>query len=139
MLSKAAFNALLKILEEPPISALFILATTDPQKVIDTVRSRCFQVVLNRLIVPEIVNHLKTICSQESIYADKEALTLIAHEAEGSVRDAINMLEQVRFAQGRVTCQSVLSLLGHLDDVHLIKLLELICRHDGAATDEIIE
>lgn len=132
MLSKAAFNALLKILEEPPASALFILATTDPQKIIETVRSRCFQVCFKPVEVPEIVNHLQTICSRESIYADREALSLIAHESEGSVRDAINMLEQVRFAQGRITCQSVLSLLGHIDDDRMIKLLELICRHDGA-------
>lgn len=132
MLSKAAFNALLKILEEPPASALFILATTDPQKIIDTVRSRCFQVCFKPVDIAEIVHHLKTICSQESIYADKDALTLIAHESEGSVRDAINMLERVRFAQGRITCQTVLALLGHLDDIHLLKVLEFVCRHDGA-------
>jgi DNA polymerase III subunit gamma/tau len=131
MLSKAAFNALLKILEEPPVSALFILATTDPQKIIETVRSRCFQVCFKPVDVPEITSHLKNICNQESIYADKDALALIAHESEGSVRDAINMLERVRFAQGRVTSQAVLSLLGHIDDVHLIQLLEVVCRHDG--------
>lgn len=132
MLSKAAFNALLKILEEPPASALFILATTDPQKIIDTVRSRCFQVWFRHIDIPVLIDHLQLICSKESIYADKEALTLIAHQSEGSVRDAINMIEQVRFAQGRVTKDAVLSLLGHIDDSSLISLLEILCRHDSA-------
>ena len=132
MLSKAAFNALLKILEEPPMSALFILATTDPQKIIETVRSRCFQVVFKPVDVSVLVEHLHVICSKELIYADKEALSLVAHESEGSVRDAINMLEQVRFAQGRITRDAVLSLLGHIDDSSLISLLEILCRHDSS-------
>jgi DNA polymerase-3 subunit gamma/tau len=132
MLSKAAFNALLKILEEPPISALFILATTDQQKIIETVRSRCFQICFKQVDIPVLVEHLQTICAQESIYADQAALSLIAHESEGSVRDAINMLEQIRFAQGRVTKEAVLSLLGHIDDGSLIVLLDILCRHDSA-------
>lgn len=131
MLSKAAFNALLKILEEPPISALFILATTDPQKIIDTVKSRCFQVAFKQVDIPVLIEHLRIICSKETIYADPEALSLIAHESEGSVRDAINMLEQVRFSQGRITRDAVLSLLGHIDDTCLISLLEILCRHDS--------
>lgn len=114
MLSKAAFNALLKILEEPPVSALFILATTDPQKIIETVRSRCFQICFKQVASPVLVQHLNTICAQESLYADPQALSLIAQESEGSVRDAINMLEQVRFAQGRITCDTVLKVLGIL-------------------------
>ena len=132
MLSKAAFNALLKILEEPPVSALFILATTDQQKIIETVRSRCFQVCFKQVDIPVMVQHLHAICVKESMYADKDALALIAHESEGSVRDAINMLEQVRFAQGRITRDAVLSLLGHIDDSCLISLLEILCRHDSA-------
>lgn len=132
MLSKAAFNALLKILEEPPVSALFILATTDPQKIIETVRSRCFQVAFKQVDIPVLMEHLHAICSKESIYADKDALLLIAQESDGSVRDAINMLEQVRFAQGRITRNALLSLLGHIDDSCLISLLEILCRHDSA-------
>jgi DNA polymerase-3 subunit gamma/tau len=131
MLSKAAFNALLKILEEPPVSALFILATTDQQKIIETVRSRCFQVCFKQVDNSVLVEHLKAICTKESIYADQEALSLIVNESEGSVRDAINMLEQVRFAQGRVTRDAVLGLLGHIDDSSLIALLEILCRHDS--------
>lgn len=138
MLSKAAFNALLKILEEPPVSAFFILATTDQQKIIDTVRSRCFQVYFKPVDTPEIVNHLTTICSQESIYADKDALLLIAHESEGSIRDAINILERVRFSQGRITSAAVLSVLGHVDDRCIIKILELICRHDAVQLMNIL-
>ena len=132
MLSKAAFNALLKILEEPPISALFILATTDQQKIIETVRSRCFQVCFKQVDNVVLIDHLKAICAKESIYADQEALSLIAHESEGSVRDAINMLERIRFAQGRVTRDAVLTLLGHIDDTSLLSLLEILCRHDSA-------
>jgi DNA polymerase-3 subunit gamma/tau len=132
MLSKAAFNALLKILEEPPVSALFMLATTDQQKIIETVRSRCFQVCFKQVDNVVLIDHLNAICSKESIYADQEALALIAHESEGSVRDAINMLEQIRFAQGRVTRDAVLALLGHIDDNSLISLLEILCRHDSA-------
>ena len=131
MLSKAAFNALLKILEEPPVSALFILATTDQQKIIETVRSRCFQVCFKQVADCVLLEHLKTMCTHESIYADQEALALITHESDGSVRDAINMLEQIRFAQGRVTRSAVLSLLGHIDDSCLITLLEILCRHDS--------
>ncbi|HML19039.1 MAG TPA: DNA polymerase III subunit gamma/tau [Candidatus Dependentiae bacterium] len=132
MLSKAAFNALLKILEEPPVSALFILATTDPQKIIETVRSRCFQICFKQVAAPVLVQHLNTICTQESLYADSQALSLIVQESEGSVRDAINMLEQVRFAQGRITCDTVLKVLGHIDDARLIKMLDVICCHDSS-------
>ena len=132
MLSKAAFNALLKTLEEPPASALFILATTDQQKIIDTVRSRCFQVAFKQVDIPVLMEHLQVICTKEAIYADKDAISVIAHESEGSVRDAINMLEQVRFAQGRITREAVLSLLGHTDDSCLISLLEIVCQNDSA-------
>ena len=133
MLSKAAFNALLKILEEPPVSALFILATTDPQKIIETVRSRCFQIWFKSVDSNIIIDHLKNMCAQEAIYADKDALSLIVSQSEGSVRDAINMLEQVRFSQGRVTKEAILLLLGHIDDETLIALFGLIARNDTAA------
>lgn len=132
MLSKAAFNALLKILEEPPMSALFILATTDPQKILETVRSRCFQMCFKQVPSPVLMQHLQNICTQESLYADSHALSLIAQESEGSVRDAINMLEQVRFAQGRITCDTVLKVLGHIDDIRLINVLDIVCCHDSS-------
>ncbi len=123
MLSKAAFNALLKVLEEPPASALFILATTDPQKIIDTVRSRCFQVWFRKVDERIITEHLRYLCHEESINADIDALACIARETDGSVRDAINMVERVRFAQGRITRDAVLQLLGHPDDESLANLV----------------
>ncbi len=129
MLSKSAFNAFLKILEEPPASALFMLATTDPQKIIETVRSRCFQLNLKAIDAPRLIDHMRFLCSQEAIFADDDALGLIAQETKGSVRDAINLLEQVRFAQGRVSRDAILKVLGYVDDDRLMALLQIVC-HD---------
>ena len=119
MLSKAAFNAFLKILEEPPASVIFMLATTDPHKIPETVRSRCFQLFFDP-VAPEIVAvHLARICSHEHIVCEEGALTLIAQETDGSVRDAINKLEQIRLAYENVTAEAVIKELGdmRLDDV----------------------
>lgn len=124
MLSKAAFNALLKILEEPPATALFVLATTDPQKIIETVKSRCFQVFFNPVESNYLLQHLSNVCKQEKIRFDKEGLDLIIKQTDGSVRDALNMLEQARFSSAIVTKESVLNILGHIDDERLLKLLE---------------
>jgi DNA polymerase III subunit gamma/tau len=124
MLSKASFNALLKILEEPPRSVLFILATTDEQKIIDTVRSRCFQLFFKHIESNTLLTHLMHICDQEKIIADTEGLLIIIRESEGCARDAINLLEQVRFAAGKVTKEAVLKVLGHLDDATLVTLFE---------------
>lgn len=126
MLSKAAFNAFLKILEEPPSSVLFILATTDPQKIIETVRSRCFQLFFKAVDAQPLLNHLEHVCKQERIAYEPEALQLIFKETDGSVRDALNILEQVRFSNSSVTAQAVLNVLGHLDDVSLLKLFEVL-------------
>ena len=92
MLSKAAFNALLKILEEPPASALFILATTNPLKIIDTVRSRCFQLFFSPVASTPLLQHLKHICSNERIEYQDAALEQIIKHTQGSVRDALNLL-----------------------------------------------
>jgi DNA polymerase-3 subunit gamma/tau len=126
MLSKAAFNALLKILEEPPASALFILATTDVQKIIETVRSRCFQLLFKPVGMPVLVNHLKMVCEKENINFDEQGLKVIVKETDGSVRDAINLLEQVRFSSGSVTKDSVAGLLGQVDDEAIVILLDII-------------
>jgi DNA polymerase-3 subunit gamma/tau len=126
MLSKAAFNAFLKILEEPPRSVLFILATTDPHKIIDTVRSRCFQVFFGPVTTEEVVAHLKELCTKESIAYQEEALALIGTHTEGSVRDAINLLERVRFAHPTVNKQAVLDVLGYIDDAQLIELMKAV-------------
>lgn len=126
MLSKAAFNAFLKVLEEPPASVLFILATTDEQKIIETVRSRCFQLFFKSVGHDPLLNHLKSVCDAEKIAYEDGALSLIIAETQGSVRDALNVLEQVKFARGRVTKDAVLQVLGHLDDATMIELLNTI-------------
>lgn len=126
MLSKAAFNAFLKILEEPPKFVVFILATTEAQKLPETVRSRCFQLFFNPVSLLEVVNHLEKMCQKESIDYDSVGLELIAQVSQGSLRDAINLLEQARFADNKVTKPVVLSVLGYLDDRALYKLLSLM-------------
>jgi DNA polymerase-3 subunit gamma/tau len=132
MLSKAAFNAFLKILEEPPASVLFILATTDAQKIIDTVRSRCFQLFFGPVDAQPLLNHLIAICEKENIHYDQQGLKLIVDSTEGSVRDAINLLEQVRFSTNNVTKQAVLVSLGHLDDERIVALLNTLLLHSCA-------
>lgn len=126
MLSKAAFNALLKILEEPPASAIFILATTDAEKILETVRSRCFTIQFKSIKTAILLSHLLTVCQTEKIAYKEDGLAYIASHADGSARDALNMLEQVRFSSGIVNRQAVLTVLGHIDDVHLIELLKTV-------------
>ncbi len=129
MLSKAAFNALLKILEEPPMSVLFILATTDAQKIIETVRSRCFQLFFKPIETASLFNHLVHVCETENIKFAEDGLYTIIRESEGSARDALNLLEQVRFSSAVVSKQNVLAVLGHIDDGQIVKLLEiLLCK-----------
>lgn len=133
MLSKASFNAFLKMLEEPPASVIFLLATTDPHKVIDTVRSRCFQLFLDPVKPTDLVPHLEKICVAESIAYEKEALTLIALESEGSVRDAINLIERLRCATPKITSETFFSILGCPADQHFITLFEAIHAGDPHA------
>lgn len=128
MLSKAAFNALLKIMEEPPASVIFILATTDAQKIIETVKSRCFQLFFDPVSADYLLNHLTQVCQKENIRFDTEGLELIIKQTEGSVRDALNMVEQVRFASNMITKAGVLSVLGHLDDERIVALAELVIK-----------
>lgn len=126
MLSKAAFNAFLKILEEPPPSVIFVLATTNPQKIIETVRSRCFQLFFKPIDNLKLIGHLKNICKKECISYDDQGLGLIVSESQGSARDSLNILEQVRFSSGAVTKNTVQDVLGHLDDERLLGLFELL-------------
>lgn len=126
MLSKAAFNALLKLLEEPSKSVLFILATTEYQKLPDTVRSRCFQLLFSPVVQTQVVEHLKNICQTESIAYEQAGLEIIAQTTQGSLRDAINLLEQARFAQPTVTKASVLLVLGYVDDAVIYNILSAL-------------
>lgn len=131
MLSKSAFNALLKILEEPPPSALFFLATTDSHKILSTVKSRCFQLFFNPVSNDELVGHLKFICEQENILNDSEGLYFIANETEGCVRDSLNLIERVRLAHASITKETVFKTLGFISDNHLLELLQLILKGSG--------
>lgn len=126
MLSKAAFNAFLKLMEEPPSTVIFILATTDTQKIIETVKSRCFAVYFKPVETQGLVSHLSAVCDAEGIAYDEPALNLIIRETSGSVRDALNLLEQVRFSALQVTPEAVYRVLGQLDEERLLRLLETV-------------
>ena len=112
MLSTGAFNALLKTLEEPPAHAVFILATTDPQKVPATIQSRCQRFEFRRVTVDEIAEHLAMVAAGSGIEADADALRLIAIQAEGGMRDALSLLDQCGVMAKRVTVATVREMLG---------------------------
>ncbi len=127
MLSLPAFNALLKTLEEPPDRVVFILATTEPQKVPVTIRSRCHHIPFHRISVPDIVAQLGIVCSAESIPAEREALREIARLSDGALRDALSILEQaILLSHGEVTLDSVERLTGGGSRRELERILEEI-------------
>src|SRR5271169_3686553 len=134
MLSGAAFNALLKTLEEPPAHAKFIFATTEIRKVPITVLSRCQRFDLRRVDAALLVAHLQTIAAKESITAEPEALALIARAAEGSVRDSLSLFDQaIAHAAGPVRTEDVRQMLGLADRTRVIDLFEALMRADIAA------
>jgi DNA polymerase III subunit gamma/tau len=133
MLSKSAFNAMLKTLEEPPEHVKFVLATTDPQKIPATVLSRCLQFNLKQIPVPLIATHLKHVLEQEHISHDGASLQLLAQSAQGSMRDALSMLDQaIAFGEGRIEEAGVRNMLGAIDQDYLYELLETLAQKDGA-------
>ncbi len=134
MLSTAAFNALLKTLEEPPSHVVFILCTTDPQKVPETIHSRCQRFDFRRISSESIVSRLGAICVSEGVEFEGEALDLIAHRAEGGMRNALTSLEQlIAFGEGKVTLETAERLLGGLDTSDLAEIVAAIGRRDAAA------
>ena len=131
MLSSAAFNALLKTLEEPPAHAKFVFATTEIRKVPITVLSRCQRFDLRRVDAALLVQHLQGIAAKEEITADAEALALIARAAEGSVRDALSLFDQaIAHAAGPVRAEDVRQMLGLADRSRIIDLFEALMRAD---------
>jgi DNA polymerase-3 subunit gamma/tau len=133
MLSGAAFNALLKTLEEPPAHAKFIFATTEIRKVPITVLSRCQRFDLRRVDAALLVQHLQGIALKESITAETEALALIARAAEGSVRDSLSLFDQaIAHAAGPVRAEDVRQMLGLADRTRVIDLFEALMRADIA-------
>ena len=134
MLSGAAFNALLKTLEEPPPHAKFIFATTEIRKVPVTVLSRCQRFDLRRVDAAVLVEHLQKIAAKENIEAEPAALALIARAAEGSVRDALSLFDQgIAHAAGPVRAEDVRQMLGLADRVRIVDLFEALMKGDIAA------
>ncbi len=134
MLSKSAFNAMLKTLEEPPPHVKFILATTDPQKIPVTVLSRCLQFNLKQMAAATIAAHLQLILREEGVIFDAAALHLLAQAASGSMRDALSLLDQaIAHGGGQVAEGLVRDMLGAVDQTYLLALLEAIRVNDGPA------
>lgn len=132
MLSKSAFNAMLKTLEEPPDHVKFVLATTDPQKIPITVLSRCLQFNLKQIPPTLIAAHLEYVLKQEKISYDEASLQLIAHAAQGSMRDALSMLDQaIIFGGGKVEKTEIHAMLGTIDQSYLYDLLEALIQKNG--------
>jgi len=122
MLSQSAFNAFLKTLEEPPAHAVFILATTEKHKILPTILSRCQIFSFNRITVNDIVQHLEKIAKQENIAYEADALHIIAQKADGGLRDALSIFDQlVTFSNKNLTYQAVISTLNVLDSDYYFK------------------
>jgi DNA polymerase-3 subunit gamma/tau len=140
MLSKQAFNGLLKTLEEPPEHVKFLFATTEIDKVPITVRSRCIRFDLRRIDAAPMVGHLARICTAEAVAAEPEALALIARVAEGSVRDALSLLDQAiaHGGEGGVTALALRDMLGLSDRGEIIALFERVMRGQVAEALEIV-
>ena len=133
MLSKSAFNAMLKTLEEPPSHVKFILATTDPKKVPVTVISRCLQFNLKQMTVKNISVYLKGILKEEKINAEDGALDIIAKAAHGSMRDALSILDQaIAYSGIEISTKKIIAMLGTIDDIFLISILNALLENDGS-------
>jgi DNA polymerase-3 subunit gamma/tau len=143
MLSQQAFNAFLKTLEEPPSYAKFILATTEKHKIIPTILSRCQIFDFKRIQIPEMVMHLQTICAEENIKAEKDALHIIAQKADGALRDALSIFDRiVSFSNDNITYDDVITNLNVLDYDYYFQLLDSMFAEDVSSVlltfDEIL-
>ncbi|MCA9524014.1 MAG: DNA polymerase III subunit gamma/tau [Myxococcales bacterium] len=138
MLTTEAFNALLKTLEEPPEHVVFIFATTEPERVPVTIQSRCQRFDFKRVPLDQVCGHLRTILASESITIDDDALFMIARESEGSVRDALSLLDQViAFAGTSISAEQVTGILGISDRRALFEILEALVQGDVSRTLEL--
>lgn len=134
MLSTQAFNALLKTLEEPPAYAIFILATTEKHKVIPTILSRCQVYDFNRITVQDTVAHLQSIAAKEGITVSEEALNVVAQKADGGLRDALSIFDQlVAFCGNTITYEQTIAVLNVLNSDYYFSLVENALRHDVTA------
>ena len=135
MLSQQAFNAFLKTLEEPPKHAIFILATTEKHKIIATILSRCQIFDFNRIRVEDIANHLEFVAKNENIEAEKEGLNIIAQKADGAMRDALSIFDQiVSFSGKKITYQDVITNLNVLDYDYYFRLVDQFLKNEVANT-----
>jgi DNA polymerase-3 subunit gamma/tau len=140
MLSKSAFNAMLKTLEEPPPHVKFILATTDPHKVPVTVLSRCLQFSLKQMTPQLVSQHLAQVLDTENIPYEPAALTLLSHAAAGSMRDALSLLDQaIAYSAGRVEEEGVRAMLGAVDQRYIFELLNVLQARDGVAMMRLVD
>ena len=139
MLSKQAFNALLKTLEEPPAHALFIFATTEPHKVLPTILSRCQRFDFRRIPVPEIVNRLRKVCEAEGVEADEESLMLLARKGNGALRDALSAFDQALSLCGATLEYGELTqALGVVDQDLFFRLTDHVATQDTAGMIELV-
>lgn len=134
MLSTAAFNAFLKTLEEPPSYAIFILATTEKHKILPTILSRCQVFNFNRIEIKDMVNHLKGIAEKEGVKADENALHLIARKADGGLRDALSIFDQlVSFSRGELSYSKAVEILNVLDHDTFFDIVDSLKKGDAAS------
>lgn len=133
MLSTQAFNALLKTLEEPPKHVVFVLATTDPQRVLPTIISRCQRFDFRRIDLEAMIKHLSAIASKENININLEAVTLVAQLAQGGLRDAESLLDQLGLLAGEITPEKVWDLVGSVSERDLLVLLDAIAQDHAEA------
>jgi len=138
MLSNAAFNALLKTLEEPPDRVTFILATTDPQRVLPTIISRCQKFDFRRIPLDSMVKHLAKIAQIEKINIHAEALTLVGQIAQGGLRDAESLLDQLSLLEGEISVEAVWELVGSVPEKDLLGLIESISTNNSTSTIELL-
>ncbi len=131
MLSNAAFNSLLKTLEEPPDRVVFVLATTDPQRVLPTIISRCQRFDFRRIPLVDMTNHLGQIAANENISIKPDALTLVAQIAQGGLRDAESLLDQLSLLPDGVTVEAVWDLVGAVPERDLLTLVRAIATGDS--------
>ena len=138
MLSNAAFNALLKTLEEPPDRVTFILATTDPQRVLPTIISRCQKFDFRRIPLDSMVKHLTKIAQIEKIDIHAEALTLVGQIAQGGLRDAESLLDQLSLLKGEISVEAVWELVGSVPEKDLLGLIESISTNNSTQTIDLL-
>ncbi|MGF7058475.1 DNA polymerase III subunit gamma/tau [Brassicibacter mesophilus] len=140
MLSKGAFNALLKTLEEPPKHLIFVLATTEPQKLPATILSRCQRFDFKRITVNDIVKNMNTICDEIGINIEEKALQLIGRNSDGAMRDALSILDQcISFAEDEITYEYVLSILGIVNNDLIFEITDSIIGNKADKSLELVD